>query len=219
MGHPDEEEWRQEAALEEWFNERLTSQAREPVFAYLARHGDAVQERVDLCLSEAQRLLSAGYAGAALVRSAAGIEIAVKFFISKPLVLGAFLSDDWAEALTDRLIGGRSVNTRELLPAILRNWSIDVTTLVLSNGSQLWETIVAAVWDNRNGYVHAGATISDRDAAISIECLEKLLSHVVAPVARNLGFTREDTGRWSVVLAQGDRSINPPRTYATDSPL
>src|SRR5439155_5125938 len=100
MGHPDEDEWRQEAAMTEWFEEQLRAQIREPVFAFLARYGDAVQERVDACRNEAAQLRKAGFYGASLVRAAAGIEVAVRFFLVKPLVLGAFLSDEWARLLT-----------------------------------------------------------------------------------------------------------------------
>lgn len=219
MGHPDEEEWRQEAAMMEWFEEQLREQSREPVFAYLAKYGDAVQERVDLCRRESSQLRAAGFAGAALVRAAAGIEIAVRFFLARPLVLSAFLSDEWAQALTTRILSGRTAEDRDLLPAILRNWAIDITALRLSSGAQLWETIVARVWPSRNDYVHAGAMLTDVQAVVALDCLDTLLASVVAPIAKQLGFTREDTGCWSVVLSSHDRDLNPPRHYETASPF
>jgi hypothetical protein len=219
MGHPDEEEWRQEAAMDEWFDDQLKAQSRQPVFAFLARFGDAVQERVDACIHDATRLRTAGFPGAALVRAAAGIEITIRFFLAKPLVLGAFLSDEWAEALTKRLLGARTAEDRELLPAILRNWGIDLTTLHLSDGSQMWEAVVTGVWKHRNNYVHAAATITDEDASVAIDCLEQLLSQVVAPMANELGFTRDETNRWSVVLSKYDRSLNPPQEYETANPF
>jgi hypothetical protein len=219
MGHPDEEEWRQEAAMDEWFDDQLEAQSRQPVFAFLARFGDSIQERVDACINDATRLRAAGFPGAALERAAAGIEITIRFFLAKPLVLGAFLSDEWAEALTKRLIGPRTAEDRGLLPAILRNWSIDLMTLHLSDGSQMWEVVVKRVWDHRNNYVHAAATITDEEASVAIECLEQLLSQVVAPMAHELGFTRDETNRWSVVLSRYDRSLNPPQKYETASPF
>lgn len=219
MGHPDEEEWRQEAAMMEWFEEQLQGQAREPVFAYLAKYGDSVQARVDSCNDEATGLLAAGFPGAALVRVAAGIEVTVRFFLARPLVLSAFLSDEWAQVLTGKILNGRTTEDRKLLPAILRAWGLDITTIRLNGGAPLWETIVSKVWLRRNDYVHAAASVTDAEAQLALECLRALLSQVVAPIARQLGFTREETGRWSVVLSSHDRDLNPPRHYDTASPF
>lgn len=219
MGHPDEDQWRAEAAMMEWFEDQLKAQTREPVFAFLAKHGDAVQERVDLCMAEATQLLAGGFPGAALVRAAAGIEITIRFFLVNPLVLGAFLSGEWAQSLTKRLLGGRTAEDRSLLPAILRNWGVDVTAIRLANGSQMWETIVKEVWNDRNNYVHAAASVAHDHAAVALECLGTILSEVVAPMARELGFTRDESGRWSVVLSKHDRALNPPHVYDTASPF
>lgn len=219
MGHPDEDEWRQDAAMMEWFDDQLKAQAREPVFAFLARYGDAVQARVDTCRTESAALRAAGFPGAALVRTAAGIELAVRFFLVQPLVLSAFLSDEWARLLTDRMFKSRTADDRKLLPAILRNWGVPLTSIKLSDGSQMWEALVQRVWKARNEYVHAGATVLDDEAAIATECLECLLANVVSPIARELGFTREDSGRWSVVFSRFDRSLNPPTECKTASPF
>lgn len=89
MGQPDEDEWRRDDAMMAWFEGQLQAQSREPVFAYLAKHGDAIQSRVDTSSREATHLRDAGFPGAAVVRAAAGIEIAIRFFLARPLVLGA----------------------------------------------------------------------------------------------------------------------------------
>jgi len=219
MGHPDEEEWRADDAMGEWFEEQLQQQSREPVFAYLAKYGDAVQERVDSCRQEATELHADGFYGAALVCAAAGIEITIRFFLARPLVLSAFLSEEWAQALTSRILNGKTAEDRQLLPAILRNWGIDVTQIRLAAGAQLWETVVTTVWNRRNLYVHAGASIGEDDSTLARECLDLLLATVVTPVAKQLGFTREETGRWSTVLSSHDRDLNPPRHYETASPF
>jgi len=51
--------------------------AEEPVFGYLAVHGDAIEARVKRCLAEAEALTRDGYHGAALTRAASGIEVTV----------------------------------------------------------------------------------------------------------------------------------------------
>ena len=78
---------------------RLCAEIEGAVFAYLTRFGDSVQERLDVCRQEAAALCEAGFWGAALIRAAAGIELTVKFFLARPLVQGAFLSDQWAQLL------------------------------------------------------------------------------------------------------------------------
>jgi hypothetical protein len=210
--YEEEAEARQEEArerhyaeMEAVFDERLRRIAEASVFGYLAVHGDAIEERVKRCLAEAEALTRDGYHGAALTRAASGIEVIIRFFLTRPLVHGAFLSEDWAGVLAQKVLSARTAEDRELLPAILRNWKIDITKVTLADGSQAWEQIVKRVWPRRNDYVHKADEVSAQDALLSIECLTTLLARVVDPLARRLGFTREQTGSWSVVAAK-----NPP---------
>lgn len=116
------------------------------------------------------------------------------------------------------MLGGRTAEDRELLPAILRNWKIDITSVTLSDGSQAWERIVSHVWPRRNDYVHRADISSAQDAALAIECLTTLLGRVVDPLATKLGFTREQTGCWSVVDRKsplGNPSLNPSEYLST----
>ena len=219
MYHPDEDEWRQDEAMQDFLDEQLRELTEAPVIAYLAKYGDAIQERVDRCRAESAALVKAGFNGASLARAAAGLEIAVRFFLARPLVQGAFLSDEWAQALANRILNSRAAEDRDLLPAILRNWGIDVTKVLLHSGGQMWEAVIRDIWPARNEYVHKGADISKDVALKALEALETLLREVVAPIARRLRFTLEETGRWSIVLSRFDRQLNPPQEYETASPF
>ena len=75
--------------MQEFLDAHLQEIAEAPVIAYLAKYGDAIQERVDACANGAARLSAAGFPGAALIRASAGLEIAVRFFLVRPLVQGA----------------------------------------------------------------------------------------------------------------------------------
>ena len=222
MSSDDYYYYQQEAAMEEFLEEELRRISEEPVFYYLAVYGDAIEERVKRCLSQAQALSDNGYPGAALTRAASGIEVTIRFFLARPLVQGAFLSDEWAELLSQKLLRGRTAEDRELLPAILRNWKMDITSIKLSNGSQAWEQIVNKVWPRRNNYVHKADETSNEDALLAIECLKILLSEVVDPLAKKLGFTREQTGCWSIVNVENPPdfpNLNSPRTYTRQDPF
>lgn len=215
-------EYEREAAMEEFLQEELRRIAEEPVFLYLANNGDAIETRVKRCLNQANTLIDSGHHGAALVRAAAGIEVTIRFFLARPLVQGAFLSDDWAELLSQKVLNGRTAEDRELLPAILRNWKIDITSVKLQDGSQVWENIVKKVWPHRNNYVHRADDASLEDALLAIECLIALLARVVDPLAQRLGFTREQTGYWSVVAIKDPPqfpNLNPPREYPQYDPF
>jgi hypothetical protein len=215
-------EYEQEAAMEAFIEEELRRIAEEPVFYYLAVFGDAIEARVQLCLAQAQDLRGSGYYGAALTRAASGIEVAIRFFLARPLVQGAFLSDDWAELLSRKVLSGRTAEDRELLPAILRNWKIDITEVKLPDGSQVWEQIVKSVWPRRNDYVHKADDSSEGDASLAIECLRALLAKVVDPLATKLGFTREKTGCWSIIAKENPPEypeLNPPKTYTRSDPF
>ena len=205
--------------MEAFVEEQLRQLSEGPVIYYLARYGDAIEERVQGCRKEAGELAAAGFHGAALVRLASAIEITIRFFLARPLVQGAFLSDEWATLLSTKMLNGRTAEDRELLPAILRNWNLDITKVTLTDGSQMWERILTRVWPRRNGYVHAGETVSEADTRFARECLDAMLDRVVSPIAMRLGFTREETGKWSVILSRIDRSINPPTKHETASPF
>lgn len=222
MSGDDYHYYQQEAAMEEFLEEELHRISEEPVFSYLAAYGDAIEERIKRCLSQAQALSDSGYPGAALTRAASGIEVTIRFFLARPLVQGAFLSGEWAEILSQKLLRGRTAEDRGLLPAILRNWKMDITSIKLSNGAQAWEQIVKKVWPRRNDYVHKADDASNEDALLAIECLKILLSEVADPIAKKLGFTREQTGCWSIVNVENPPDsphLNPPRTFTRQDPF
>ena len=218
-GYEDElqDEW-----FSTYFDEELRHLAEAPAFEYLAHYGDAIEDRVRNCQTEAHLLRNSGFPGAALVRAAAGIEIVIRFFLARPLLQGAFLSNEWAQLLSNKLLNGRTAEDRELLPAILRNWEIDITAVRLRNGDHLWETIVTRVWQCRNEYVHKGAQLVDQDADLALESLAALLDDVVPRVASRLGFTREESRCWSVVIVHNPPEfpdLNPPHGYERRSPF
>jgi len=218
----DYDDYMREAAMEEFLEEQLRLISEEPVFFYLAKYGDAIEARVSRCLEQARSLIDAGFHGAALVRAATGIEITIRFFLARPLVQGAFLSDDWARLISEKVLKGRTVEDRELLPAILRNWNVEITNVKLPDGSQAWEHILNKIWPRRNCYVHKADDASCEDANLAVKCLEALLLQVVALLGQRLGFTRAETGCWSVVNVKNPPefpNMNPPRTFRREDPF
>jgi hypothetical protein len=105
--HYAEQEAREQAyydGLEEIFQEGLKSQAKEAVKSYLGRYGDAVDQRVLACITEAKVLLKHGHFGPSLCAAAIAVELMIRFMLVRPLVQGAFLSDEWAGILTDGIV-------------------------------------------------------------------------------------------------------------------
>jgi len=220
--YEDYDDLLRDEGLSNLIDDELRRIAEAPVFEYLAQHGDAIEERVRSCLAEARALADAGFPGAGLVRATAGIEIVIRFFLTRPLVQGAFLSSEWAALLSGKVLHSRTAEDRQLLPAILRNWDLDITALILSTGAQLWETIVTRVQQRRNSYVHQGGTATDEDAALAIESLTRLLDDIVIPIAQRLGFTREQSGSWAVIIRKNTPEfpdLNPPYRYARRDPF
>lgn len=225
---------------DEWVADLIDDHIRHlqeaPAFDYLARNGDAIEARVRSCIDEARALLGAGYASAALVSAGTAIELTVRFFLVRPLLHGAFLSDEWAAILGARILtpGPRGpAADRELLPAILRNWGIDITGIRTKQGRQAWEetTKPGGVVDTRNNYVHRGQPAPAAACEVALECATLLLAEVVDPLATRLGFTRQETHSWrtvnpippaSCVTTEEQemyRTINPPRLFDTESPF
>jgi hypothetical protein len=216
--YDDEFRHQEDEALARFLEEHQRELAEAPVFAYLARFGDAIEERVRFCVNESTQLRDAGLFGSALTRSAAGIEISIRHFLVRPLIMSAFSSDEWAALLSKKILKGRTAKDREMLPGILRNWGIDITTVRLAGGAQMWGEVLNRVWPRRNEYVHAAANVDEADARLAAECLDVLLEQVVAPLGKRLGFSREKTGRWSIVNVSKFPELNPPRQFETATP-
>lgn len=115
--------------------------------------------------------------------------------ILRPLMQGAFLSEEWAEILTKRIATGRSAEDRELLPAILSQWGIDITTLKTKSNQPLWQNIKSLI-QKRNDFVHAGEEIIEQEARKGLEAADILVAEVIVPIAEKFGFSLSETGKW-----------------------
>lgn len=186
----------EEAAKEAFLEQALDDISRDNARWYLGSYGDAIERRVRECLRQADELRTLGYHAPAVTLSATAIEVTIRFMLLRPLVEGAFLSDEWAEVLAGRITSGRSAEDRKLLPDVLRVWGVDVTAVELTSGAKLWQSVTRAVWPKRNKIAHEGEAATDQEAAIAIECAYALLEQVVYTIAAKLGFTLAKTGKW-----------------------
>jgi hypothetical protein len=216
----DEYECAAEAELGSQLDSQLRGLGEEPAIQYLGTNGDAVEQRVRNCMEEALALRKVGFYGASVIRSVAGFEVAIRFFLARPLLQGAFLSEEWANLLTNKIWKVKTTEDRALLSAILKNWGINTKTVALSDGSEMWKRVTEEVWPLRNRYAHSGANLTEADALLAEECLQVLLAKVVDPVAVNLGFTKELTGCWAAINAQDGtpkRQFNPQSPFDSQS--
>jgi len=123
------------------------------------------------------------------------IEIFIRFMLLRPLVQGAFLSDEWADILAKRVATGRTAEDRKILPAILKQWDIDITKIKTKKDNQLWETI-KSLRKKRNDFVHAGKSIESLDSEGALDTINTLISDILLPIAEKLGFNLTETGKW-----------------------
>lgn len=190
------DEYYEALAREELVAEKLKAISEEGIRSYLGTHGDAVESRVGQCLSQAKYLSDQGYPAAAVMVSVTAIELTVRYMLVRPLIQGAFLSDDWAQLLARRMTTGRGAQDRDMLPNILEFRGIKINELKLSNGADLWSAITGSVVEKRNRIVHEGESAKADDGKLALECATLLWSDVVLPMAKGLGFTLEETGCW-----------------------
>jgi hypothetical protein len=141
--------------------------------------------------------LDSSYFQPAQVLAVTAIEVLVRFMIIRPLLQGAFLSDEWAYFITQQITSGRSAEDRKFLPRVLATQEIYITDLRLSSGQPLWDTIVTHVYPKRNRVIHSAEPVSWAEAQAAIDCAECLYTDIVLPIARKLGFTVETTNCWS----------------------
>lgn len=196
----------------------LRNISTEAAKGYLAKYGDAVDARVTACLTEADTLLAHGHYGPALALAATAIELMVRFLLLRPLVQGAFLSDRWAGILATRIATGRTAQDREMLPAILREWGVDVVNVRAPSGVLVWAFLIGNLWPSRDHFVHRFAGVEEKVAIRAVECAKVFRSSIVSAVAKRLGFTLDKTGRWSVIESGKSREETPTDDPFTEGP-
>jgi hypothetical protein len=193
---------REEEYLEEFLKTSLKNISEENAKAYLGKYGDAVDVRVQACLSEAEVLLKGSHYGSALTLAATAVELMIRFLLLRPLVQGAFLSDEWGDILASRVAQGRSAEDRALLPAVLKVWGIDITAVKTAFATPAWEFVLTKLWPCRNDFVHKGAQPSKEVAITAIECAKCFRVEIVGKLATKLGFTLETTGKWCEIRGE-----------------
>lgn len=201
-------------AEEEFIEESLKGISHENAKMYLGTYGDAVDVRVQGCLKEAEELLASGHAGPALCSAATAIELMIRYLLLRPLVQGAFLSDEWAALLAHRIVSGRSADDRRFLPAVLRQWGIDITTFRTASGVAVWEYVLNQLWPTRNRFIHRADRPAREVAATAIDCAQYFRRDIVGSLASKFGFTLEVTGkwceiRWETPTSRGSSAYDP----------
>jgi hypothetical protein len=104
------------------------------------------------------------------------IEMLVRYMLIRPLIQGAFLSDEWAYFITRQITSGRSAEDRKVLPRVLEMQGINLNELRLPTGKALWSTIINDAYPKRNRVIHSAEPVSPDDAQTAIDCAEYLYS-------------------------------------------
>jgi hypothetical protein len=191
----DREYYEEEVARAEFIQETLKNISEDGVRNYLGTYGDAVDARIEHCMKQARMPLTGGFFQSAVVSAVTAIELTIRFLLLRPLMQAAFLSEEWTSLLTQRIASGRGSGDREILPQILNFHDIDLNEIKLRDGEALWPTITDVVYSTRNKIIHRAEPASEGDAALAIQCADKLRSGVM-PYANKLGFTLETTKCW-----------------------
>jgi len=184
----------EDTAMEDFIDESIQEISENSIRNYLGTYGDAIEKRINTCLTRAEELHRLEYYGSAITLSATAIELIIRFMLVRPLIQGAFLSDEWAEILTDRITTERTACDRKLLISIAKQRGIDITIIKLPDGQKLWESLLNMVWKKRNDFVHKGSLVTEKETLIGINCAKTLMTEVVYPIAKRLGFALEVTG-------------------------
>jgi hypothetical protein len=212
--------YEEEAEQAEFIHETLKNISEDGVRNYLGTYGDAVDVRIDQCMKDARMLLTGGFFQSSVVSAVTAIELTIRFLLLRPLMQAAFMSEEWANLLTQRIASGRTTNDREILPQILSFHDVDLNEVKLPDGKPLWTTITSVVYSTRDKIVHRAEPVSEDDATLAVQCADQLRNKVVTPYAKKLGFTLETTKCWQrqKKLLSGAR-YNPRDPFTDKSTL
>jgi hypothetical protein len=116
---PYEDEYFEETGRQELIAQALKDVSEDGIRQYLGIHGDAIDKRLDNLLAQATYARQAGFPHFAVIGAVTAIELIARYMLFRPLLQGAFLSDNWAQLLTRRVTAGKSKEERDILPQIL----------------------------------------------------------------------------------------------------
>jgi hypothetical protein len=205
--------WDDDDRFSEFIDEAIRGAGEENAKTYLGTFGDAVDRRISTCLAEGRVLAGQGHPGPALGLAATAVELMIRFLLLRPLVHGAFLSEEWAAVLADRIVGGRTFEDRKMLPAVMQAWRVDLTTVRTSADVLVWDFITKELWPARNGFVHRYQTVDPELVMKAVECALAFRGSVVGAVAKRLGFTLETTGCWHQIKGEENTPLGGKRTW------
>jgi hypothetical protein len=206
---PYEDEYFERTARQELIAQALKDISEDGIRKYLGVHGDAIDRRIDNVLARARYARQAGFPHFAVIGAVTAIELIARYMLFRPLLQGAFLSDDWAQLLTRRVTSGRTKQERDILPQILEMHGIKLQELKLSSGSLVWKTLTDEVIPKRNCIAHDGEFATPADAILALECASVLRDKVVSEIANKLGFTLDKTNCWHKVADAGLDDYDP----------
>jgi hypothetical protein len=188
--------YEREAAEETLIDNAIKDLSEGPIIDYLATYGYAIENRIKNCHEQAKELLKCNFFGPSLILSNTAIELIVRHLLLRPLILGAFLSEEWASILTNRVLQGRTVDDQKLLSNILNSkWKIDVSKIKLNSGVSFQESL-KRTRNKRNQFVHSGEPVEKEDPIAGIEIIDVFFKDIIYPISKRLSFTVEVTGKW-----------------------
>ncbi len=180
----DEWEVREEAAREEFereISERTLAEIKEnAINYYFFYYGDDIEGRIQRRIDAGKELVDKGFNGESLTSSIIAVELTIRWFLLRPLCEAAFMSEEVADILVRRILPPRATAVdREILPKILRHWGSDLTSIQLSDGSQLWERLTSECIPARNRFVHRGEEVEQITATCAADAAERLFDEAI----------------------------------------
>jgi hypothetical protein len=195
----DEWEAREEAAREEYereVGERTLAEIKEnSINAYFFYYGDDIEQRIQTRIHAAKELIRSGFFGESLTSAIIAVELTIRWFLLRPLCEAAFISEEVADILVERILPPRTTSAdREILPKILEQWGSNVTSLKLRDGADLWEKLKTEYIPSRNRFVHRGEPVEEEVPFGAVDAAERLLAEAIRIVQP---FKRRDKDGWA----------------------
>ncbi len=199
MSYNYDDYWQEQEA--ELFEQLPKEWHEEAVKSYLGVYGDAIDQRIGELLDQGEYLLKSGHVGPSVSIAVIALEVMIHYFCVRPLVEGAFLSDLWAQTLSQFMLKKRPGEQRKLLVEILKLWKIDLENVKLANDKPLWKTVEFEILPSRNAFAHEGQPPKKENGPLALECSHVFRERIIGELARSLKFTIDKTGKWAHVLA------------------
>lgn len=145
---------------------------------------------------DAERFLKASEFRITQILYASLLEIGIRNLIIKPLAIGAFYHEEWADILANKIGSGMSKHDRDILPKVLKTIKLD--SKHIGDEDFNFENCLNKVFTKRNDIIHKYGPATETDAQNAQKCVYIFMENILQYILKYYNVKTDGKGEWRI---------------------